>query len=132
MLLFGFGGGGFFSFLFGGGGLFNFFAFAGRGNGGNFAHLFLEFLDAAGGVNKFLFAGIKRVALAAELDAYFFHGAAGGKSIAAGAGYLGVGIVLRVDILFHITYGSTESTELRKVRKRFVCLYLSIFVFFVP
>lgn len=39
--------------------------------------------------------------MAAKLNAYFFHRAAGGKNMTASAGYFGVGVVLWVDILFH-------------------------------
>lgn len=84
-----------------GGGLLYFFAFADSGSGGLFAGAFLEFLHPAGGIHKFLLAGIKRMALIAELSADFFHGTAGGKNITAGAGYLAIRKKFGMNRFFH-------------------------------
>ncbi len=56
--------------------------------------------DTALGVNHALFAGVKGVALAAQLHAHGGLGGAGMEHVAAGAGYDGM-IKLWVDVCFH-------------------------------
>ena len=89
-------------FLFcGARGAFDCFAAAPFGSRFFFGRAFLEFFYATSRVYKFLFTRIKRVALVAELNANFFHGAASDKFIATGTGHLAVGVVLRMDFGFH-------------------------------
>src|SRR3989344_2922673 len=77
-----------------------------------FAHLFgcrwlgaraarLEALDAPADIQELLLAGIERMAVRAHLDGDLRLGRAHRVGFAAGAGHLGVGVVLWVDILFH-------------------------------
>ena len=61
----------------------------------------LHALHAALGVHDALFAGEEGMAPAAHLNAQHKLGSAGGKGIAAGADYLGVGIVLGMDLILH-------------------------------
>jgi hypothetical protein len=67
---------------------------------GLFCVAFLEPFDPSGGVNEFLFPGIKRVAFIADLDVPAGNGRAGFYDIAAGTGEFCVQ-VLRMDFLFH-------------------------------
>ena len=66
-----------------------------------FLHFFLEFLYAASGINEFLFAGIKRMTLVAKLNADFLECATSNKTVTAGAGYFGIGVILWMNIFFH-------------------------------
>ena len=60
----------------------------------------VEFVDTAGGVNKFLFAGEEGVALGADTDFVFRTGGLDVPDFAAGAGNGGI-TVSGMDILFH-------------------------------
>ena len=60
----------------------------------------VEFVDTTGGVNKFLFAGEKRVAFGADTDFDFGTGGLDVPDFAASAGNSGI-TVIRMDILFH-------------------------------
>jgi len=60
-----------------------------------------EFVDGAGGVQKLLFAGVKRVALAADFRVQRLRGGTGFKSIAAGAGDDNGGIELGMNRGLH-------------------------------
>ncbi len=62
-----------------------------------------EAIHTAAGVHQFLLAGIKWVALVANLHADFRAGALGFKAIATGTGYRG-GLVLGMDALFHLIH----------------------------
>ena len=64
---------------------------------------FLEFLYAAGSINEFLFAGIERMAGAANFHMEFLAGAASGKGIAASANNFGFSKIGWVEVLFHIS-----------------------------
>jgi hypothetical protein len=61
----------------------------------------LKPLHAAGGIQHPSLTGEKRVAFAAYLHLELLSGGTGGKTVAAGTDYLGVGIVLRVNFFFH-------------------------------
>lgn len=66
------------------------------------AEFLIKFVHATSAVHNFLFAGVERMAFRADLDmeAFFFHGGAGGKFIAARAVYSNI-MVCRMDIGFH-------------------------------
>lgn len=81
-----------FAFFFGFDGCFD------AGCGGNAA---LELVYAAHGVEQFLLAGIKRVALAANFGMQFFNRRSGCKTIAASTGHNGAGVKLGVNVGFH-------------------------------
>jgi hypothetical protein len=59
-----------------------------------------ELVHAAGGVNKFLFAGKERVAVAANIDVDLTLRAAGYKRVAAGTVHV-AGLVLGMNLGFH-------------------------------
>lgn len=63
----------------------------------------LKALYSAFGVNKLHLTGKKRMTSGTDFDPYLRHGCPGGKLIAAGAGYLGVGIPSWVNLRFHVT-----------------------------
>ena len=52
------------------------------------------------------FTGEEWVALAAQLDLQCFLGGAGGKGVATGTGHLGIGVILRVNLVLHIVYSA--------------------------
>ncbi len=56
--------------------------------------------------------GEEWVALAAQLDLQCFLGGAGGKGIATGTGHLGIGKILRVNLVLHIIYSAKTLTFL--------------------
>ena len=93
-LLFGFG------FFFGVlGRVLGFFAYhflAGLG-----LDLGLEFFHASGGVDQFLLAGVKRMALAAKLGFDLGQSRAGGHSETASTSDLGIFVILGMNIVFH-------------------------------
>ena len=62
----------------------------------------VELVHAAGAVNDFLLAGVKRMAFRAHLDGerFFFHRRFGGEFFAARASY-GDFVVVGVNTLFH-------------------------------
>ena len=60
----------------------------------------LELFDAASGINVFLFAGVERMALAADLDDDLFLCGSSDESLSATASYSRFG-VLGMDVLFH-------------------------------
>ena len=66
------------------------------------AEFLVEFVHAAGRVNDFLLAGVKRVAFRANFDveAVFGHGRLGGERVAARAGNVYI-VVVRMNIGFH-------------------------------
>lgn len=68
---------------------------------GSSSGAFLEFVYDTGGVNKLLFASIKRMAGAADLGVDLRGAGAGGKGIAASAGNNCVWVILWVDVGFH-------------------------------
>jgi len=78
-----------------------FLAFAGCVSGSFLVHAFLEFFYAAGSVHKFLFAGIKRMALIAKFHANSLHGAAGNEFITASAYYFCVIVIFRMNFFLH-------------------------------
>ncbi len=61
----------------------------------------LEFVHSTGSVNKFLLAGVERVAGAANFGMQFCLSGAGGKTVAAGAGYFGIRVIFRMNSLLH-------------------------------
>jgi hypothetical protein len=61
----------------------------------------LEPLDTAGGIQHPPLAGEIRMAFAAHFDAQLLAGGTGGEPVAAGTDYLGIGIILRVNFIFH-------------------------------
>lgn len=63
--------------------------------------LTLETFYSTGGVYYFLFTGKERMALATQLHSQYLFGGASGESIAAGADYLGIIIIFRMDLGFH-------------------------------
>jgi len=63
--------------------------------------LLVEALHASCGIDDLLLTGEKGMALVAELDSQGLPGRAGGKGVAAGAGYLGIVVIFRMDFLFH-------------------------------
>ena len=81
------------SFLYSYGCLFYLLAFAGCGRGSFLVGAFLEFFYASGSVHKFLFAGIKRMALVAKFHADGFEGAASDKFITTSTDYLGIIVI---------------------------------------
>jgi hypothetical protein len=64
------------------------------------AELLAESLDAAGGIDKLLFAGEERMALAANIDRDSLGRAAGDKRIAAGT-VNRTGLITGMDFFFH-------------------------------
>src|SRR5690606_5899031 len=72
----------------------------------------LELLDALGGVDQLLVAGIEGVAGAAQFDFELLFGRAGRKAVAAGAGHRNAGMVGRVDIFFHKNDSVVEKLRL--------------------
>ena len=62
----------------------------------------LKPLDAPLGIQHPALTREKRVAFAAYLDPELFAGGTGGKPITAGADYLGIREILRVNFLLHI------------------------------
>lgn len=90
--------------------LFGGFGFALRGG-----VLFLETLDAAGGVDELLLAGEERVAVRADFDAQHvpFYGAAGLPRVAAGAVHR-YGMIVGVNSGFH----SSPVVRVRSARFR--------------
>ncbi len=61
----------------------------------------LKPLHPSGSIHHPAFTGETRVALTAQLNLQQFTGRAGGKSIAAGANYLGIGVILGVYLILH-------------------------------
>jgi hypothetical protein len=64
---------------------------------------FLEPLDATGSVQHTALAGKERVAITANLDLELLFRRTGGKPVPAGTDNFGVGIVLGMNLFFHIT-----------------------------
>jgi hypothetical protein len=62
---------------------------------------FLETLYSTGGIKDTSFSGIKRVALAANLNLQFLSGGAGGKGIATGTDNFGIVEIFGMDLIFH-------------------------------
>ena len=62
---------------------------------------FLEFLNAARGVHKLLFASVKRVAIRTDFHVDFGKRAPSGECVAAGANYLGSRVIGWMDVFFH-------------------------------
>ena len=61
----------------------------------------LEPLHPAGRIHQVLFASIKRMAIWANFRVDFRHSWTSRKSIAAGASYLGLRVIFRMDVFFH-------------------------------
>lgn len=61
-----------------------------------------EFLHPTGFINKLMLAGVQRMASRTYLDRNFFYRRTHLSGMAAGASYLGFGIIFRVNIFFHI------------------------------
>ena len=59
---------------------------------------------SAGGINYLLLTGEEGMALAAQLYSKCLFGGAGGEGIAAGADYLGVGVVLGMYLRSHFVF----------------------------
>jgi hypothetical protein len=64
---------------------------------------FLKPLDATGGIQHTPLAGKERVAIAANLDLEQLFRRASSEPVSAGANNFGIGIVLGMNLLFHIT-----------------------------
>ncbi len=62
----------------------------------------LEFLDAAGGIDQFVFTGIEWMALRADFNFNFRLGGSNRECIAAGATHLGIFIICRMNVCFHV------------------------------
>lgn len=90
--------------LFGCPGLALFLGFNRGLYGAGHGRALFKLVHVAGRVQQLLLAGIKRVAVAANFRVEFFHGGAGGKLIAAGAGDNRCGIKLGMDGGFHKIY----------------------------
>ncbi len=85
------------SFLFR---LLLFFRFGLNFNG--FFHSFLKSINLAGGVNQFLFAGVKRMAGAANLDLHFRLGRTNSYNITASADNFSFRIIFWVNVFLHV------------------------------
>ena len=75
---------------------------------GTFEHIaefLVEFVHTAGGIHDFLFAGIERMALGANLDieVFFFHRRLRSEFVAARASNVHF-VVSRMNILFHFGF----------------------------
>ena len=79
-----------------------------------------EFLDASGGIDELLAAGVERMALAADFNFDLGHGGADGKSISAGAGDLGLGMIIRVYIFLHNESSFTYKWQNDKPPQRYL------------
>ncbi len=66
-----------------------------------FRLLRLKAVNAPGGINNFIAAGVERVAVAANLNANLLSGGAYGKNRPARAGCFGIGIKFWVDVFLH-------------------------------
>ena len=66
-----------------------------------FRLLRLKAVNAPGGINNFIAAGVERVAVAANLNAKLLSGGAYGKNRPARAGCFGIGIKFWVDVFLH-------------------------------
>jgi len=87
-----------------------------------------EFLNAAGGINKFFFAGIKRVAVTADFGLHFWFCGTYGKNMLAGAAYFGLREIFGVDGVFHIKRAHINTTFVHwQARFAFVLLGNRIF-----
>jgi hypothetical protein len=62
---------------------------------------FLESLHPSGGIQHAPLTGEKGVALAAYLNFQLLSGRTCGKPVATGANYLGIGVILRVNVFLH-------------------------------
>ncbi len=67
---------------------------------GSRSKFFLEFVDAARGVNEFQLSGIERMTVAANVDLQFRSHTAGGEGISATTGNGGF-LVIWVNAVFH-------------------------------
>ena len=63
----------------------------------------LETFHSAGGINYLLLAGEERMAFATKLHSELLLSGAGCKGVAAGADYLGIGVVFRMYFRSHLT-----------------------------
>jgi S-adenosylmethionine:tRNA ribosyltransferase-isomerase len=63
--------------------------------------LLLKLLDAAGGVDQLLLAGVKRMAAGTQFNVDFFHGGTGRDNVATGADDLRLRKIGRMDIRLH-------------------------------
>jgi hypothetical protein len=62
----------------------------------------LKPLDTSGSIHDAPLAGKERVTVAAHLDFELLFRRAGGEPVPAGTDYLGIGIILGMNLLFHI------------------------------
>lgn len=69
--------------------------------GGGHFYLLLEFVDSADGVDELLLAGVKGMAIRAQLDSDLLFRRAGCKRVPAGTNYLGIREISRMYTLFH-------------------------------
>ncbi len=73
----------------------------------------LESFHPAGGIHYSLLTGEERMALAAELHEQLFFRGTGGEGLPAGTDHPGIGEILGVDFVFHLSIIGLRQAGLR-------------------